>query len=95
MPLINEMHPSSSEKMERVGTFNSNLNKAKITKTIGFVFFNSNVILEPSNPQESKGRVIICDNQEPSIPRAEGMSRERVNFDDFESLYKLGATYGV
>lgn len=94
--MINEMHPSSSEKMERVGTFNSNLNKkAKITKTIGFVFFNSNVILEPSNPQESKGRVIICDNQGTFSTRAEGMSRERVNFDDFESLYKLGATYGV
>jgi hypothetical protein len=93
--LVSEFHTNTSEKMERVGGFNSNANKkTKVTKTIGFVFFHSNVILEPSSQEEHKGRVIICDTHGTFSTKAEGMARERVNFDDFDSLFKMGATYG-
>lgn len=45
--LITEINPANSnEKMERVGGFKKNdPPKTKITKTVGFVFFHSNVIL--------------------------------------------------
>jgi len=45
--LITEINPvNSNEKMERVGGFKKNdAPKTKITKTVGFVFFHSNVIL--------------------------------------------------
>jgi hypothetical protein len=45
--LLNEISPSNNanEKMQRTGGFSGNVKKTKINKTIGFVFFNSNVIL--------------------------------------------------
>lgn len=93
--LINEINPSgnANEKMQRQGGFGANKDKnKKVTKTIGFMFFNSNVILEPSG--NGKNAVVVCDTKESHGGRTEHMSRERVNFDDFDSLYKLGATYG-
>ena len=94
--LLNELNQNTTGKMERPGGgFPKDKDKKnKTTKNIGFIFFNSNVILEPSNAQEKTGRVIVCDTQGTFSSKAEGMSRERVNFDDFESLYKLGANYG-
>lgn len=92
--LITEISPANSnEKMERIGGFPSNATKkTKITKTIGFVFFHSNVILEPAGP--NKPPIVICDSQDGYSGKTENMVRERVNFDDFEGLYKLGANYG-
>lgn len=99
-----------NEKMGRIGTFapsskastkNSNKISAKdkksetrSPKTIGFIFFNSNVILEPCNREEKYAKVIVCDTHGTFSSKAQDMSRERVNFDDFESLFKLGANYG-
>jgi hypothetical protein len=93
--LVTDINPSSNEKMERSSGFNANAKKPKLSKTIGFIFFHSNVILEPSNQnEEHRGRVIVCDSHGTFSTRTEGMSRERCNFDDFESLFKMGATYG-
>ena len=52
------------------------------------------MILEPTNGSASKHAVVICDLKEGYGSKTENMIRERVNFDDFESLYKMGATYG-
>ena len=49
--LVSEINAASSEKKERAGGFNAPKQKAKTTKNIGFIFFNSNVILEPNNSQ--------------------------------------------
>lgn len=93
--LVTEVHGSPPEKRERMSNFNAKKDKKdKTSKTIGFVFFHSNVILEPTTQSEHKGQVIICDSGGTFSTRAEGMSRERTNFDDFESLFKLGAVYG-
>jgi hypothetical protein len=59
------------------------------------MFFNSNVIIEPTNGDKEKRAVVVCDNKESFGAKTEHMHRERVNFDDFENLYKLGVTYGV
>jgi hypothetical protein len=58
------------------------------------MFFNSNVIIEPTSGDKDKKATIICDSKEGFGGKTEHMNRERVNFDDFESLYKMGATYG-
>lgn len=96
--LVGEINPSGggNEKMARQGGFSGGgaVKKTKLTKTIGFIFFNSNVILEPTNGNANKHSVVICDLKEGYGSKTEGMIRERVNFDDFESLYKLGSTYG-
>lgn len=95
--LINEINPNgnANEKMERQGGFGANKDKKnKVTKTIGFMFFNSNVILEPTNSNKEKRPIVICDNKDSYGGKTESMIRERVNFDDFESLFKIGATYG-
>ena len=50
--LVNEINPNSSasQKMERQGGFGANKEKKnKVSKTIGFMFFNSNVIIDPAN----------------------------------------------
>lgn len=79
--------------MERVGGFKGGeAKKTKLSKTIGFIFFHSNVILDPAMPE--KRPIVICDTQSGYAGKTENMIRERVNFDDFESLFKLGANYG-
>ena len=91
--LMGDINQNGNEKMPRSSGYNSK--KPKLSKNVGFIFFNSNVILEPTNQaQQHNGRVVVCDTHGTFSSRAEGMIRERVNFDDFESLYKLGATYG-
>jgi len=94
--LLNEISPSSNanEKMQRTGGFSGNVKKTKITKTIGFIFFNSNVILEPTNGSTDKQAVVICDSKESHCENTANMIRERANFDDFEELFKLGVDYG-
>ena len=81
--------------MARQGGFSGGgVKKTKLTKTVGFIFFNSNVILEPTNNSPNKQAVVICDLKEGYGSKTDAMIRERVNFDDFDSLYKLGSTYG-
>ena len=60
--LFNEMNPVAGEKKERAGGFKASKNKEnpKPIKTIGFVFFNSNIILEPNSLEKEKGRVQLC-----------------------------------
>lgn len=84
--LINEINPSgnNNEKMERQGGFGANKDKKnKITKSVGFIFFNSNVILEPTNGDKQKNAIVVCDTKEGYGGKTENMIRERVNFDDF------------
>jgi len=72
--------------MQRKNQFSSNsdkkVNKAN-NKSIGLMFFNSNVIIEPTNGDKEKTAVVVCDYKEGYCEKTEHMSRERVNFDDF------------
>ena len=73
--LISDINPNANEKMERSSGFNAAQKKTKLTKNIGFIFFNSNVIIDPCNQQELKGRVIVTDTHGSFSTKAEGMER--------------------
>lgn len=64
--LLYEISPVSNgnEKMQRTSGFTGNVKKTKLTKTIGFIFFNSNVILATGNQNTGKCSVAICDSKE-------------------------------
>jgi hypothetical protein len=57
--------------------------KKPATKSIGFMFFNSNVILEPTNGDKNKRIIAVCDQKEMFGFKADNMIDEKVNFDDF------------
>jgi hypothetical protein len=60
--------------MERIGGFNSSASKkTKISKTVGFIFFHSNVILDPATPD--KCPVVVCDSQGGYAGKTENMTR--------------------
>jgi hypothetical protein len=44
-----------------------------MTKTVGFIFFHSNVILEPAHNE--KPPIVICDNQDGYSGKTENMIR--------------------
>lgn len=48
------------------------------------MFFNSNVILEPTT---GKSAVVVCDSRDGFGAKTEKMIRQRVNFDDFDNLF--------
>jgi len=51
--------------MSRQGGFGkgSSVKKTKVDKTVGFMFFNSNVILDPRNGNPDKQAVVVCDTR--------------------------------
>ena len=60
--------------MQRVGGFKKNdAPKTKITKNVGFVFFHSNVILEPAHKE--KPPIVISDSQDGYSGKTENMIR--------------------
>ena len=55
----------------------------KTVKTIGFIFFNSNVIIEPTSCDSDARAIVVCDTKDGYGASTGSMHRERVNFDDF------------
>lgn len=58
------------------------------------MFFNSNIVLQTIKENKEKKVVVICDQHDAWPPNSEGAIREKVNFDDFFSLFKIGEKHG-
>ena len=103
--LINKINPmkkqtTTAQQNKKIHDFCKDTSKTKNlkdskNKTVGFMFFNSNLMLSlDGNDKNDKGKkVMLVDSSDEYKPKYEGFEREIVDFDSFEGLFKAGQKY--